>query len=363
IDDVILVWSGTKNSFLEFVSHFNSNTINLKVTSEIDRDTIHFLDIRIYQGPHNNLQTTVYRKKTATNSLLHASSQHPSNTIKGIPTGQYLRVRRLCNTLGDFKIEAKKLYERFRQRGYTHNSLKKAYKRALTTERNSLLTNTMKHIRMIGDFSSQHKASTHILTKHWHILKQDKDLKQIIGDGPLITLRRSTNLRDQLIRSHLTPPRKSSWLTNTTQGCHKCGNCMACPFILKTKVVTGRRDIPNYIIKQFINCKTTGVIYVMKCKCDLLYVGKTRREFRRRILEHVGYVRNKRNTTVANHINDMHKGDSAYMRFFAVEHIQQTTRIGDIDKKLLQSEAKWIYWLNTKAPNGLNEGFTFCPFL
>ncbi|OCT99908.1 hypothetical protein XELAEV_18005692mg [Xenopus laevis] len=312
-------------------------------SSQIDRDTINFLDIRIYRGQHNNLQTTVYRKKTATNSLLHASSQHPT----------------------------KKLYERFRQRGYTHNLLKKAYKRALTTDMNSLLIahkpnikhNTTKQIRMIGEFSSQHKAITQILTKHWHILEQDKDLKQIIGDGPLITLRRSTNLRNQLTKSHLAPPLKSTWLTSTTQGCYNCGNCLACPFISKTKMVTGRTDISNFIIKQFINCKMTGVIYVMKCKCDLIYVGKTRREFRRRILEHVGDVRNKRNTTIANHIKEMHNGDTGYMRFFAVEHIQQTTRVGDIDRTLLQCEAKWIYWLNSKAPNGLNKGFTFSPFL
>ncbi|OCT82242.1 hypothetical protein XELAEV_18024758mg [Xenopus laevis] len=193
------------------------------------------------------------------------------------------------------------------------------------------------------------------------------DLTQIIGDSPLITLRRSTNLRDQLTQSHFTPSLQSTWLANTTKGCYKCGNCLACPYIhvLKTKTVAGRIDITNFTITQFSNCKTAGVIYVMKCKCDQTYVGKTRREFRRRILEHVGDVRNKSNTTVANHINEQHNGDTGFMRFFAVavEHFKQTTRVEDIDKKLLQCEAKLIYWLNSKAPNGLNEGFTFIPFL
>ncbi|OCT98775.1 hypothetical protein XELAEV_18011009mg [Xenopus laevis] len=116
-------------------------------------------------------------------------------------------------------------------------------------------------------------------------------------------------------------------------------------------------------MKQFMNCKTTGVIYVMECVCGKRYVGKTKREFRRHILEHVGDVRNKRNTSVANHVNTHHNGDNGVMKFTAVEHIKSTTRIGDLDNKLLQREAEWIYWLNTKVPSGLNEGFTFSPFL
>ncbi|OCT86644.1 hypothetical protein XELAEV_18020328mg [Xenopus laevis] len=139
IDDIILVWSGTQEKLHEFISRLNVNKINLKVTAEIDKNTVNFLDKCIFRGADNNIQTSLYRKKTATNNLLHASNQHPQNTIKGIPTGQYLRVRRLCSTLDDFKAEAKKLYLRFKQRGNSHNSLKKAYNKALAAHRNTLL--------------------------------------------------------------------------------------------------------------------------------------------------------------------------------------------------------------------------------
>ncbi|OCT64993.1 hypothetical protein XELAEV_18041234mg [Xenopus laevis] len=213
------------------------------------------------------------------------------------------------------------------------------------------------------DFSREHKDITRILTKHWHILEQDRDLKQIIGDRPLITFRRSRNIGDQLTHSHYKTPTNTTWLTNKTKGCYKCGTCMACPFIQKTNCVTGRLDIANFKISQFINCKTVGVVYIMKCACGKTYVGKTKREFRRRILEHVGDVKNNRNTTVATHINEIHSGNTGVMKFFGVEHFKPTSRVGDIDRKLLECEAKWIYWLNSKAPSGLNEGFTFSPFL
>ncbi|OCT98332.1 hypothetical protein XELAEV_18010563mg [Xenopus laevis] len=263
---------------------------------------VNFLDIKIYRDQQGNIATTLYRKETATNSLLHARSQHPQRTITGIPVGQYLRIKRICSNPEEFKSEAKKLYERFRERGYSHNSLKKAYKRALDTDRQSLL-----------------------ISKNTNS-KQDSQLKEVIGETPLITFRRSKNLRDTLTRSHYTQATKTTWLTSKMKGCHKCGDCLACPLVTNTK------------------CKTL-------------------REFRRRVLEHVGDVKHKRNTSVAVHINECHNGNTKVMQFFAVEQLKQTSRIGDVNKKLLQAEARWIYAMNSKSPNGLNEGFTFSPFL
>ncbi|OCU00126.1 hypothetical protein XELAEV_18005911mg, partial [Xenopus laevis] len=295
-----------------------------------------------------------YRKDTGTNNLLHAKSQHPNNFIQGIPTGQYLRIKRICITTEEFKIEAKKLYDRFKDRGYSHNCLKKAYQRALEKEENT------KVVRLIGDYNLEHKDIYQILCKHWHILEQDRDLRKIIGNKPQVTYRRSKNLRDKLVQSHFTHSGKSTWLSNRNNGCYRCGDCLACLFVIKTTIFLGREDIAKYSIKQFINCKMRGVIYVMECKCGKRYVGKSKREFRRRILEHGGDVRHKRNTSIANHNNELHNGNTGAMKFTANK---PTTRIGDIDRKLLQSEAKWIYWLNSKSPNGLNEGFTFTPFL
>ncbi|OCT65828.1 hypothetical protein XELAEV_18042078mg [Xenopus laevis] len=218
-------------------------------------------------------------------------------------------------------------------------------------------------IRVIGEFSSQHKEISGILQKHWHILEQDADLREAVGSHPLITYRRSKNLHDRLTHSHYNNPTKLTWLTNSTKGCHRCGNCLACPYVQKSTIFSGRRDINEYIIQQFINCKTMGVIYVMECICGIRYIGKTKREFRRRILEHVGDIRNKRNTSIANHINSLHEGNCGVMKFIGVEHIKSTTRVGDLDNKLLKREAEWIYWTNSKVPGGLNEGFTFSPFL
>ncbi|OCT76067.1 hypothetical protein XELAEV_18031256mg [Xenopus laevis] len=310
IDDIVLIWISTASKFESFVNLLNTNDINLKVTLVIDKNTINLLDIRIYRIPTNdNLSTTVYRKETATNSLLHAKSQHPRNTILGIPVGQYLRVKRLCSSANEFKLEAKKLYWRFKERGYSHNSLKKAYNRARKGNHSSRLRkNYHPHI------NKQHNEITDILNKHWHILQQDTDLSKVLG-----------------VRPQYFDLSKNGQYTSQSSTLYQC--------------------------------KTQGVIYVMQCACGIEYVGKTIREFRRRIMEHVGDVRHKRNTSIANHINICHNGNTNMMHCIGVEQVLSTTRIGDLDRKLLQKEAEWIYSMGTKSPHGLNEGFTFAPFL
>ncbi|XP_071978752.1 3-hydroxyisobutyryl-CoA hydrolase, mitochondrial-like [Engystomops pustulosus] len=68
------------------------------------------------------------------NALLHASSSHPPQTISAVPIGQYLRMRRICSTAESFEHRAQELRQRFRNRGYSHRFLRKAYKRAKQTD-------------------------------------------------------------------------------------------------------------------------------------------------------------------------------------------------------------------------------------
>ncbi|CAJ0967928.1 unnamed protein product [Ranitomeya imitator] len=79
IDDVLMIWQGTEEELLSFVSLLNTNEINVRLTCKRSQTQIEFLDILIRKGESNVLETDVYRKETAVNSLLHASSSHPLN--------------------------------------------------------------------------------------------------------------------------------------------------------------------------------------------------------------------------------------------------------------------------------------------
>ncbi|XP_069618466.1 uncharacterized protein [Ranitomeya imitator] len=89
--------------------------------------------------PDGHLSTTVFRKSTATNSLLHATSQHPKSTTNSIPIGQYLRIKRICSEEDQFETQAKTLRDRFRDRGYNRRAIQKGYWRAKNTPRQQLL--------------------------------------------------------------------------------------------------------------------------------------------------------------------------------------------------------------------------------
>lgn len=67
-------------------------------------------------------------------------SFHPEHLRKGIPKGQFLRVRRNCTNDSDFKEEAADLTRRFQARGYPRKTISKAYITAKNTPRKDLLT-------------------------------------------------------------------------------------------------------------------------------------------------------------------------------------------------------------------------------
>lgn len=88
-------------------------------------------------------------------------------------------------------------------------------------------------------------------------------------------------------------------------------------------------------------------------------MGKTTRELRRRVGEHLGDIRNRRDTAVARHVWQHHNGDATNLQFKGIEQVQWTKRRGDIDKRILQRETFWTFTLKTVVPEGLNEQLQF----
>ncbi|KAM9320060.1 myb-binding protein 1A [Gastrophryne carolinensis] len=103
------------------------------------KKSIEFLDLQLQLQKDGTITTTLFRKKTDTNSILHYSSFHQKNLKEGIPIGQWLRIRRNCSREEDFIEESTKLRTRFRNRGYLGGVLEKATQRALRTPREDLL--------------------------------------------------------------------------------------------------------------------------------------------------------------------------------------------------------------------------------
>ena len=70
IDDIFLIWTGTKNELVQFFKDLNKKHLSIKFDYKASKDRIVFLDTEIYL--HNGkLHTKIYRKETGRQHYLH----------------------------------------------------------------------------------------------------------------------------------------------------------------------------------------------------------------------------------------------------------------------------------------------------
>lgn len=381
IDDVLMVWTGSVKQLEDFMSELNSNNQNIRLTYTYHPETLSFLDLSIRRSG-NEIVTSTFRKKTAANTLLSAQSHHPKSLINGIPTGQFLRIRRNCSVEEEFHEEASEMYQRFRQRGYSHRSLKKAKKKATLKNRDELLSistnslhtgnedqngNTEQNFpRIVTKYGSQWKMVQGVLQKHWHILKSAPLISEFVSPRPLLTAKRSNNLGDLLVHSEYTRTTQKNWLSDfkISPGMYKCGHCNICKYVHQTNVFPNPRGGADFKIKQFINCSTTRVVYTLVCPCNKTYVGKTKRPLRVRIREHItGIKKLNDERPISQHFAQFHNRDPRGLMVKGIYRLNLPTRRGDFDTILLQKEKMWTYYLEAMAPNGLNIECSLQPFL
>ena len=88
IDDVFLIWNGTKSEFNNFVKKITECHPSIKFEYEISKTEINFLDNTVFKVD-NKLRTKVYVKPTDRQSYLHIKSEHPNSTKKVLPIARH----------------------------------------------------------------------------------------------------------------------------------------------------------------------------------------------------------------------------------------------------------------------------------
>lgn len=367
IDDIFFIFSGTVEQLQQFHAFLNTRLDSIRFTLEHDLFSISFLDVNVFRSPGQVLpQTTVFRKPTDRNNFLHSKSYHPPSMKKSLPYSQFLRMRRICSTEEEFERQTKILYDRFLAKGYDSANLDLCLDRVRVIKRDTLLkkkeTTTDNRIVLSMTFSPMASKIKSIVKKHWHILASDTQIGQSFQNPPLFAYRRFENLRDKLVRADsYTPP--TNWLTNLEPGNFPCRNCVNCNAMIKGHSFQHPRTGKSFSVRGRITCRTTFVVYLLKCPCGFGYVGKTKRELRIRINEHKSNIRNHDiKSPVARHFSESGH-DVCTLKFQGIEAVRSFTRGGDRERYLLQREAYWIYTLQTVFPNGLNEELALSCFL
>ncbi|OCT98530.1 hypothetical protein XELAEV_18010766mg [Xenopus laevis] len=108
-------------------------------------------------------------------------------------------------------------------------------------------------------------------------------------------------------------------------------------------------------------------MYVLKCPCGMLYVGKTIRTVNTLIKEHKRTIRNFEPNTYTdtsvsrNFLKAKHH--VSQLKWKVLEMVNRPPRGGDWGKLLLQREARWIGILECTKPKGMNDHNSFKCFL
>jgi hypothetical protein len=133
IDDIFLIWIGSRTELDEFNTQLNNLHPNINLTFEISTSEVNFLDLTIYKGENmvNNLLDTKSYQKPFNNFLyIPASSFHPTHQkvafIKGL-LKSYLKANSNQKTYYDIR---NKFFWRLRKRGYSRKQLLTIFKAA-----------------------------------------------------------------------------------------------------------------------------------------------------------------------------------------------------------------------------------------
>ncbi|XP_075455132.1 uncharacterized protein LOC142494549 [Ascaphus truei] len=377
IDDLFLIWDGSEADLLQFLEYLNSIPSNIRFTLNYSNEQIVFLDTVVYKGP-TRLLTKIHHKATDRNTLLLASSHHPDALKKGLPYSQFLRVLRITSRSDECEEALQCMTHRFLARGYNHKEVKEALAKARRFSRDQLLkptiqTSTSDRFGINTTFSTSSCTIRRSITKHWHILENDKRIGKTFTKPPLFCYRRGRNIGDLLTQADPVSKYASptNWLSKTP-GVHKCHGCINCQHMILGKSFVHPHSGKAIKIKDYMNCESKFVVYIIRCPCDLYYIGKTTRMLKERMSLHRSSIRKAlldstnnedlKLQPVARHFKD-HKHSLATLRCMPIMQAHAGPRGGDRGKLLLQLETRMIFELNTMAPRGLNEDFKLGCFL
>ena len=111
-------------------------------------------------------------------------------------------------------------------------------------------------IPLVLTFSNALPSVRDILKKRQKTLYKSDRMKEIFPDIPILAFRQDTNLQDILIHK-----KHNKMFFGQQSKCEPCGkSCALCPYIQDTCTITDC-DGTEYNVRNYINCKSTNVIY------------------------------------------------------------------------------------------------------
>uniref|UniRef100_A0A8C5QN04 GIY-YIG domain-containing protein n=1 Tax=Leptobrachium leishanense TaxID=445787 RepID=A0A8C5QN04_9ANUR len=370
IDDIFIVWEGGREDLDRFFDYVNTNNMDLKFTIEVGDRTLNFLDLNIFITD-TNFCTKTFFKPTDKNSYINYNSCHHKKWLNNIPKNQFGRIRRNCTKMSDFIVQSKELSQKFCYKQYPNPLVEKSLEEIKGIDRSNLLQRKPKsqknqnnqtkwEFAFLTKFNGRSRDIEKALSRCWPVLQNDQVLSKYLPAFPRVIYRKANSVKNSLAPSCLPLENNKELnphpLLNRPKGFFKCKMCSMCRD-LKAKVDQFKsiRTGKEYYIKEFINCNTTNVVYLLQCGCGAQYIGKTKRKLKERIYEHFYNIRKCSDKhSVSRHCCKCPLFSFATFSWLGIEKVKLNWRGGDGAKALSQAETKWIFYMDTLKPPGLN---------
>ena len=97
-----MIWLHGPQELESFLGKLKSYHETIKFTWEITNEKIFYLNVMV-SLEDGKLSTGVYHKPTDAHQYLYFRSCHPPHVKKGIPHGQALRLKRICDSEDKFE--------------------------------------------------------------------------------------------------------------------------------------------------------------------------------------------------------------------------------------------------------------------
>lgn len=155
---------------------------------------------------------TIYRSDFATTETYCMSTIW--KWLNNIPYGQFCRIRQNCTSDRDYIIQSKILSERSKEKNYPFTIINESYKKAGRLTQNICIhkhgnikkgtnksSSKYKH-SFVTTYNQNQRYIRAILERHWHVLKTDPFLKELIPYKPNMIFRRAQALKNILAPSN-----------------------------------------------------------------------------------------------------------------------------------------------------------------
>ncbi|CAH3018262.1 unnamed protein product, partial [Porites evermanni] len=267
---IVSINSNPSERISQFVDH------HLKIHSTHKRYFVNKLK-HLRQLPENAFLVTLDVSSLCTNithnegirdkdqCLLH-SSCHSIHNKRAIPFSLPLRLRRICSTNETFTLTSNELIDYLYKRGYNRYFIQREIQRfnnitrteALTPHDTSILDKP-ERVPFVITYNPALRSISSSIRKHFHILISSPRCYNVFKAVPIVDYRRSSNLRDFLVRAKL----RNLTQHNQPRGSYPCGkNCLTGKYISdgQTSYILLYRRNQTYNSSHLINKYFSGYV-------------------------------------------------------------------------------------------------------